>query len=177
MASARDILIVVFLRGGADGLNMIVPHGDAHYASQRGELAIDPPGKTGGARDLDGFFGMHPALDPLNAVWDAHQLAVVHAVGSPDPTHSHFDAMDLMERAAIEDRAVTTGWLGRYLAATASPNDTPFRAVGFGALLQASLRGGMATAITSLESFVLRANALELSRIKAAHGQVYQGAC
>lgn len=175
MPNQPDILIVIFLRGGADGLHMVVPHGEAHYYSQRDELAIAAPGKENGALELDGFFGMHPALEPLLPTWQAGQLALVHACGSPDPSHSHFEAMDLMERGTLEERSITSGWLGRYLATTANQNDSPLRAVGFGALLQASLRGGMATAISSLENFALQANRLELPRIKAAHGQIYRG--
>jgi uncharacterized protein (DUF1501 family) len=172
---ASDVLVVIFLRGGADGLNMVVPHGEAEYYAQRTSIAIATPGKEQGALDLDGFFGLHPALDGLKEIWDAKQLVCIHACGSPDPTHSHFDAMDYMELGTPGDKSLTTGWLGRHLAATAGGDDTPFRAVGFGALLQASLRGGAATAITDLNSFALQARAIELPKIKAAHGEVYQG--
>jgi uncharacterized protein (DUF1501 family) len=118
---------------------------------------------------------LHPALDALKEIWDAKQLAVVHACGSPDPTHSHFDAMDYMERGTPGQKSITTGWLGRHMAATAAADDSPFRAVGFGALLQASLRGGAATALTSMEAFKLQARPIELPKVKAAHGQLYRG--
>jgi uncharacterized protein (DUF1501 family) len=173
--TARDVLICIFQRGGADGLNMVVPHGDAGYYAQRPSLAIGAPGRDAGAIDLDGFFGLHPSLGALKEIWDARQLAVVHACGSPDPTHSHFDAMDNLERGAPGERSVATGWLGRHLAATQQAGDSPFRAVGFGALLQASLRGGAATALTSLEAFRLQARPPELPRVAAAHGQLYRG--
>ncbi|HEX9370833.1 MAG TPA: DUF1501 domain-containing protein, partial [Roseiflexaceae bacterium] len=172
---ARDILICIFQRGGADGLNVVVPHGDKDYYAHRSNLAIPQPGGRGAAIDLDGFFGLHPSLSALKEIWDARQLAVVHACGSPDPTHSHFDAMDYMERGTPGQKSVATGWLGRHMAATHDANDSPFRAVGFGALLQASLRGGAATALTSLEAFKLQAKPLELPKVKAAHGQLYRG--
>jgi uncharacterized protein (DUF1501 family) len=173
-AQQRDILICIFQRGGADGLNMVVPHGDKNYYAHRSSLAIPQPG-SGGAIDLDGFFGLHPGLGALKEIWDAQQLAIVHACGSPDPTHSHFDAMDYMERGTPGQKSIATGWLGRHLAATQDQNDSPLRAIGFGALLQASLRGGAATAITSLEAFKLQAKPLELPNIRAAHGQLYRG--
>jgi uncharacterized protein (DUF1501 family) len=154
--SPHDVLICIFQRGGADGLNMVVPHGDKDYYAHRAALAIPQPGASGSAIDLDGFFGLHPALDALKEIWDAKQLAIVHACGSPDPTHSHFDAMDYMERGTPGQKSIATGWLGRHMAATAAADDSPFRAVGFGALLQASLRGGAATALTSLEAFKLQ---------------------
>src|SRR3954464_7575799 len=116
--SPRDVLICIFQRGGADGLNMVVPHGDKDYYAHRASLAIPQPGASGAAIDLDGFFGLHPALDALREIWDAKQLAIVHACGSPDPTHSHFDAMDYMERGTPGQKSVATGWLGRHMAAT-----------------------------------------------------------
>src|SRR5437868_10753854 len=174
-AAARDVLICIFQRGGADGLNMVVPHGDKDYYAHRSGLAIPQPGASGSAIDLDGFFGLHPSLGALKQIWDARQLAVVHACGSPDPTHSHFDAMDNLERGVLRQPSTATGWLGRHLASTQASNDSPFRAVGFGALLQASLRGGAATALTSLESFKLQARPIELPKVKAAHGQLYRG--
>lgn len=171
----RDVLICVFQRGGADGLNMVVPHGEAAYYQARPNLAIAQPNQQFGAIDLDGFFGLHPSLEPFKEIWNAKQLAIVHACGSPDPTHSHFDAMDYMERGTPGQKSDPRGWLGRHLAATQQSNDSPFRAVGFGSLLQASLRGGSATALTSLEAFNLQANRLELPKLRAAHGQLYRG--
>jgi uncharacterized protein (DUF1501 family) len=176
MNSKHEILICIFLRGGADGLNMVVPHGDPGYYAARKSLAIPTPGGAGTALDLDGFYGLHPALAPLKEIWEARQCAAIHACGSPDPTHSHFDAMDYMERGTPGQKRVTTGWLGRHLAATQTPEDTPFRAIGFGALLQASLRGGAATALTNLDAFRLQASPFDLPKIRAAHGQLYQGA-
>ena len=92
----RKVLIAIFQRGAVDGLNMIVPFGERDYYAARPSIAIPRPGGNDGAVDLDGFFGLHPRLAPLNPLWDARQLAIVHASGSPDGTRSHFDAQDYM---------------------------------------------------------------------------------
>lgn len=153
-----NILVCIFLRGGMDGLNVIIPHGDADYYRLRPSLAISEP-KTGDDKtgiDLDGFFGLHPALRPLKDVWDEQALAFVHAAGSPDPTHSHFDAMDYMERGTPGDKQVGTGWLARHLQIAATENGSPFRAVGFGSMLPSSLRGPIpAIALKSIADFHL----------------------
>src|SRR5262249_25608943 len=97
----RKILVAIFQRGAADGLNVVVPFGEKRYYELRPSIGIQRRGSgqgpQGGAIDLDGFFGLHPQLQPLKALWDKQQLAVVEATGSPDPTRSHFDAQDYME--------------------------------------------------------------------------------
>src|SRR5258708_8385228 len=94
----KKVLVAVFQRGAVDGLNMVVPFGEKNYYALRPTIAIPAP-KAGqeSAIDLDGFFGLHPALAPLKPIYDANKLAIVHAVRSPDPTRSHFDAQDYME--------------------------------------------------------------------------------
>ncbi|MBC8159587.1 MAG: DUF1501 domain-containing protein [Roseiflexaceae bacterium] len=171
------ILICLFQRGGADGLNMVVPHGEAAYYAARPAIAIAAPrpGSPATAIELDGFFGLHPALGDLKEIYDARQLAIVHACGSPDATRSHFDAQANLERGLISDHSETRGWLGRHLAATAGTSDSPFRAIGFGALLQPSLRGSAAVAVRDLTQFTLRAKPTDLPRIRAAHGEIYRG--
>jgi uncharacterized protein (DUF1501 family) len=156
-APERDILICVFLRGGADGLNIVVPFAEDRYYDSRPLLAIRPPSRGAQtALDLDGFFGFHPSLAPLKDLWDDGVLAAVHATGSPDPTHSHFDAMDFMERGTPGSKSVPTGWLGRHLATLDTGNDSPFRAVGMTTPLPASLRGPVpATALRSIADFHL----------------------
>ncbi|MDQ6635233.1 MAG: hypothetical protein M3Z10_10825, partial [Gemmatimonadota bacterium] len=98
-AARGKTLICLFQRGAADALNMVVPHGEAAYYRLRPNIAIPRPGAAGagGAIDLDGFFGLHPALSPMKPLWDMGILAPVHAVGSPSSTRSHFDAQDYME--------------------------------------------------------------------------------
>ena len=97
--SRGRVLIAIFQRGAVDGLNMIVPFGERAYYTARPSIAIQAPGRDGGALDLDGFFGFHPRLAPLKPFYDAGHLAIVHASGSPDATRSHFDAQDYMETA------------------------------------------------------------------------------
>ena len=116
----RDVLVHVFLRGGTDGLSVVVPHGDPFLYSARPNLAVPPPGQTNGAIDLDGFFGFNPNAAPLMSAFNNGHLAVVHAAGSTDPTRSHFDAMKAMEGGVPNQSLVnvSTGWLGRHLADT-----------------------------------------------------------
>jgi len=96
--SRKKILVAIFQRGAVDGLNMVVPFGEPRYYALRPSIAIPKPdGTPNSAVDLDGFFGLHPALAPLKPIFDAQHLAIVDAVGSPDPTRSHFDAQDYME--------------------------------------------------------------------------------
>src|SRR5215471_3901138 len=91
-ADRKGRLVVVFLRGAVDGLNVVVPHGETAYYDARPTIAIGGLNTEGGVRDLDGFFGLHPALAPIVPLWSERTLAFVHACGSPDPTRSHFDA-------------------------------------------------------------------------------------
>jgi len=112
-------LICIFQRGAVDGLSMVVPFGDPHYAGPRRSIAVAPPGGDGGALDLDGFFGLHPALGPLHELWGRGEFAIVQAVGSPHPTRSHFDAQDFMETATPGVKSTRDGWLNRVLADTA----------------------------------------------------------
>jgi uncharacterized protein (DUF1501 family) len=93
----KKVLVTIFQRGAVDGLNMVVPYGDDSYYSLRKQIAIQPPGKTDGAVDLDGYFGLHPAMASLEKFWKSKQLGVIHSSGSPDNTRSHFDAQDYME--------------------------------------------------------------------------------
>jgi uncharacterized protein (DUF1501 family) len=150
------VLIAIFLRGGADGLNMIVPFGDPHYYAARPTIAIAPPGAgPGAAVDLDGFFGLHPRLAPLRALQHA-QLAVVHACGSPDIMRSHLDAQHHAETAVPGAARTEDGWLNRYLQATGHRSTIPCRAVACGSVLPRSLEGSaQALAVGELESPVV----------------------
>jgi uncharacterized protein (DUF1501 family) len=117
-------LAVVFLRGAIDGLSVVVPHAERRYHDLRPTVAIPQPGKPGGAIDLDGRFGLHPALAPLTRWYRDGRLAFVHATGSPDPTRSHFDAQDYMETGAPGNKGVRDGWLNRGLAALGGSRGT-----------------------------------------------------
>ena len=114
-AERRKLLIVVFQRGAVDGLNMVVPFGEADYYRARPNIAIAKPGSADGAIDLNGFFGLHPRMASLKPLWDRRELAIVHATGSHDTTRSHFDAQDYMESATPGVKSTKDGWLNRYL--------------------------------------------------------------
>jgi len=157
-AARRKILIAIFQRGAVDGLNMIVPFGERDYYAARPSIAIPRPGSDEGALDLDGFFGLHPRLAPLKPLWDAKQLAIVHASGSPDGTRSHFDAQDYMETATPGVKSTQDGWLNRYLHAREHADATPFRAVALGGQLPRALHGtAPALALSQIGQFGIRA--------------------
>ena len=156
----KKVLVAVFQRGAVDGLNVVVPFGEKNYYALRPTIAIPAP-KTGTepavvntAIDLDGFFGLHPALAPLKPIYDANKLAIVHAVGSPDPTRSHFDAQDYMESGTPGRKATTDGWLNRALPPSTDTRKSPVRAVSLGPSLSRALRGrNEAVAINNLNEF------------------------
>ncbi|SFB29435.1 Uncharacterized conserved protein, DUF1501 family [Collimonas sp. OK607] len=117
-------MIVVFLRGAVDGLNVVVPHGDHNYYKARPGIAVSRPGTQNGAIDLTGYFGLHPALQALQPYWDGGQLAFIHASGSPDMSRSHFEAQDYMETGTPGEHNTRDGWMNRMLGvmpALASP--------------------------------------------------------
>ena len=123
----RKALVAVFQRGAVDGLAMIPPHGDRHYAAARTSIAIQPPRRGDGGRaiDLDGFFALHPALAPLLPYWQDRSLAVVHACGSPHSTRSHFDAQDYMEIGTPGVKGTPDGWLARAVSSTPRRSSPP----------------------------------------------------
>lgn len=151
-----DTLVSIFLRGGVDGLSLIVPHGDDHYYRLRPTLALARPSDLKAsladrALDLDGFFGLHPALAPLLPLHEAGQLSVVHACGSGDQTRSHFEAMATMERGVTSEVGPASGWLARHLETAPWNNPSPLRAIALGSILPQSLRGASrATTLTTV---------------------------
>ena len=147
--STRDVIVSVFLRGGADGLSLCVPFGDANYYTSRPTIAIPRPDSTQTATRgiaLDNFYAFPRAMQGLVPAYQAGQLLVVHATGSVDPSRSHFDAQKFMEVGKPRDPSIVTGWLGRHLA-TVPPmrTDAPLRALGFSSGLQKTLLGGPKT--------------------------------
>src|SRR5208282_2780779 len=149
-------LVVLFQRGAADGLNIVVPFGEQNYYRLRPTIAIPQPkrGGTDAAIDLDGFFGLHPSLAPLEPLFHKNQLAIVHAAGSPDPTRSHFDAQDFMESGTPGLKATDDGWLNRALETVPEDDASPFRAVAMGPNLPRTLQGtAPAVAIPDLKQF------------------------
>ncbi len=152
------LLIAIFQRGAVDGLSVIVPFGESEYYRARPSIAIPRPnGGESAAIDLDGFFGLNPRLQPLKPLWDARQLAIVHACGSPDSTRSHFDAQDYMETATPGVKSTSDGWLNRYLQTRQAETTTPFRAVALAPQLPRMLQGpAAALAVNQIGQFGVR---------------------
>ncbi len=156
-------LVVLFQRGAADGLNVVVPFGERNYYSMRPTIAIPEPrpgrgGQDAAAIDLDGFFGLHPSLAPLEPLFHKNQLAVVHAAGSPDPTRSHFDAQDFMESGTPGLKSTEDGWLNRAIETIPEENASAFRAVAMGPNLPRMLRGSApAIALPDVRQFKVMA--------------------
>ena len=158
-------LVVIFQRGAADGLNIVVPHGEAPYYAMRPSINI--PKKS--VLDLDGFFGLHPAMSSFEPLWKQKHLAIVHAAGSPDPTRSHFDAQDYMESGTPGIKATDDGWLNRALRelpagslteksagkpGISAPDPSAFRAIALGPSLPRILSGKEpAVALNNLNDF------------------------
>ena len=180
-APRGDTLVVVFLRGAADVLNMVVPHGEDAYYQLRPSLGIARPDdsktkKEERAVDLDGFFGLHPNMSPLLEAWQSEQLAIIHACGAPDESRSHFKAMELMERGVDDERGPASGWIGRHLATLNTGNSSPLRAVGMGTRPQRSLSGSVpVSALRSIADFHLGGDQRILQQMRAALETVYAG--
>ncbi|MDX6484737.1 MAG: hypothetical protein QOE95_2510, partial [Gaiellaceae bacterium] len=156
----RKTLNTIFQRGAVDGLNMVVPHGERSYYELRPQIAIAQPGSGESAVNLDGFFGLHPSMAPLKHLWDEKRMAIVHAVGSPDNTRSHFDAQDYMESATPGVKSTQDGWLNRYMQVRPDPQATPFRAISMTQNLPRSMQGRAgAVAMRNLSDFQIRAGA------------------
>jgi uncharacterized protein (DUF1501 family) len=185
-ARRGKVLICLFQRGAADALNVVVPHGESAYYDMRPTIAIPRPVRgavaaaPNSAIDLDGFFGLHPALQPFKALFDQRLLAIVHAVGSPSATRSHFDAQDYMETGTPDEKSTVDGWLNRYLAvqgtcaectaAAAHLSASPFRAVALAPETPRILEGPAPTvAMNSLEEFSVRATGTQVERLEALY--------
>jgi uncharacterized protein (DUF1501 family) len=143
-------LVVIFQRGAADGLNIVVPHGELAYYAMRPSINI--PRKD--VLDLDGFFGLHPSMSSLQPIWTQGHLAIVHAAGSPDPTRSHFDAQDFMESGTPGMKATTDGWLNRTLHSMPAADKSAFRGIALGPALPRILSGAEpAVAVSNINEF------------------------
>lgn len=180
-APRGDVLVCVFLRGAADALNMVVPHGEDEYYRARPALGIPRPDDARAprelrTRDLDGFFGLHPALAPLLPIWNDRRLACVHACGSPDESRSHFQAMELMERGIGNLTGPASGWIGRHLQSLDTGNNSPLRAVGIGERVPHALYGTVpATALRSIADFHLGGDQRAVERAQASLARLYAG--
>ncbi len=171
-AASGKRLVVVFLRGAVDGLNVVVPHGERAYYAARPTIAV--PRDTGGVIDLDGHFGLHPALRPLLPLWQHGNLAFVHACGSPDATRSHFDAQDYMESGTPGVKATSDGWMNRVLAALPGPHG-PTEAISLGPTLPRILSGSMTVANMPLGRGAANPMPIDRPPVAAAFDKVYGG--
>src|SRR5207237_7871852 len=150
-ATRNKRLVVIFQRGAADGLNIVVPHGEQLYYAMRPTINIP----RSSVIDLDGFFGLHPSMSAFQPLWQHRHLAIVHAAGSPDPTRSHFDAQDFMESGTPGLKATPDGWLNRALhSLPASEDKSAFRAIALGPALPRILTGSeRAVAVNNINDF------------------------
>lgn len=170
-SGGRKQLVVLFQRGAADGLNIVVPFAEPNYYRLRPSIAIPPPRRGGSdtAIDLDGFFGLHPALASFAPLFQKNELAIVHAAGSPDPTRSHFDAQDYMESGTPGVKSTEDGWLDRAIGTLPEENASPFRAVAMGPNLPRMLQGSTgAIAIPDLRQFKVQTQSVAMAN--AAEG-------
>ncbi len=165
-------LVVIFQRGAADGLNIAVPYREPNYYALRPNIAIQQKDVL----DLDGRFGLHPAMAPLLPLYQQGHLAVIHAVGSPDVTRSHFDAQDYMESGTPGVKSTQDGWLNRALQAERMSNATAFRAVALGSQVPRTLQGRLpAVAISNVNDFSVGGRGANSSSASNAFQQMYGG--
>lgn len=154
----KKVLVTIFQRGAVDGLNMVVPFGESEYYNLRRSIAIQKPGQPGGAIDLDGFFGLHPSMKPLETFWRDKKLAIIQSSGSPDNSRSHFDAQDYMESGTPGIKSTRDGWLNRVLQSSEEKGPSPFRSVAMTQQLPRSMYGkAPSVAMTNLADFSIRA--------------------
>ncbi len=172
--ASGNTVVVIFMRGAVDGLNVVVPHGSDDYYARRPIVRVPRPGENDGALDLDGFFGLHPALSPLLPYWQSGQFAAVHAAGSPHSSRSHFDAQAIMESGVQDPTATLTGWVGRHVAATHSGSSaSPFRSVAIAGAAPHSQQGPVPPlALSSFDRFdsIMNQGADFLSAMAMMHG-------
>lgn len=166
-------LVVLFQRGAADGLNIVVPYREQNYYAMRPNIAIQPADVL----DLDGQFGFHPAMAPLLPLYKQGHLAVIHAVGSPDTTRSHFDAQDYMESGTPGNKGTQDGWLNRALQAQQTRNTSAFRAVALGTQVPRTLQGRLpAVAVSNVANFAVGTNqGNQQAAVSTAFQQMYAG--
>ncbi|MGH9769822.1 MAG: DUF1501 domain-containing protein [Blastocatellia bacterium] len=180
--AGEKALVCVFLRGGADTLNLIAPYGDDRYYKLRPTISIPAPASNSDAKDaairLDDFYAFHPKLRPLLPLFKEGRLGVAQSVGSDNTSGSHFEAQDQMEHgesiAQEGGRSVGGGWLGRHLRSRAGKRMTPLSAVAIGPTIPESLRGApSASAIRSLDEIQINAPSNDPRAVSQALASMY----
>lgn len=167
-------LVVVFLRGAVDGLNVVVPYADDRYYEARPTIAIAKAGQDGGVSDLDGYFGLHPALAAVLPLWQNKSMAFVHASGSPDPNRSHFEAQAYMETGTPGVAGTPDGWMNRLLGALPEPHALT-EALSLGPTVPRILSGPNAVSNLPLGRNADHSMPLDRPRIADAFASLYQG--
>lgn len=167
-------LIVVFLRGGIDGLNVVVPYQESAYYEARPKIGIPAAGEEEGVLDLDGYFGLHPALSSLMPLWQQKSLAFVHACGSPDPTRSHFDAQDYIESGTPGNKSTRDGWMNRLLMALSQTPATN-QGLNLGSTIPRIFSGNAPVTSMQLGNNSDRRLPVDRENLTAAFNQLYRG--
>jgi uncharacterized protein (DUF1501 family) len=167
-------LVVVMLRGAVDGLSVVAPYADPNYYRLRPTLALPRPRQDGGLIDLDGYFGLHPALASLEPLWQQKKLAFVHASGSPDPSRSHFDAQDYMESGTPGRKSTADGWMNRLLSVLPGVS-TPTRGINIGPVMPRILSGATPVANIAAGATGYRPTVLDRQPVGDAFARLYQG--
>lgn len=178
LAREPNTLVCIFLRGGADTLNMFVPYGDAEYYSQRPTISIPPPLKPRGSIEasirLNDFYSVHPRLKPIVPIFESGRLAIIQAVGSDNPTGSHFETQDQIEHGESYGKSLSGGWIGRHLRAQCRRESTPLSAVSLGTSVCEALRGAPSvSALMSINDIQLHAVSGESQAIADTLSMMY----
>jgi uncharacterized protein (DUF1501 family) len=177
-STSQRRLVVIFMRGAVDGLSVVVPYSEANYYASRSSIALGRPGTDGGVLDLDGRFGLHPALQSLMPWWQSGKLGFVQAAGSPDATRSHFDAQDYMESATPGRKATPDGWLNRLLGTlpeTPGASSAPTRAVSVGPVLPRIYAGPHPVANIASGNTAAKPTLLDRPKVADAFAKLYSG--
>ena len=170
----RKRLVVILLRGAVDGLNIVAPYAENHYYEGRPTIAIPKPGSTDGLLDLDGYFGLNPALDSLYPLWQQGSLGFIHASGSPDPTRSHFDAQYYMESGTPGIKTTADGWINRMLAELPGEHAST-QAISFGATLPKAMSGKISVANIAVGKRATKPMPLDRPEIVKHFDRLYSG--
>lgn len=169
----RKRLVVIFLRGGVDGLNLLIPHQEADYYKVRPTIAVPYPNEENGAIDLDGFFGLHPKLKELLPLWNQKKLAFIHASGLPTVERSHFQAQDYIESGTPGIKTTPDGWMNRLLGEFSQ--NRPTQALNVGVTTPYIFRGEMEVANLKPGKNSTAPIPTDRPQVNRAFGKLYSG--
>jgi len=172
--STNRRLIVVLMRGAVDGLSLVAPYRESNYYTSRPNIALAPPEQSDGLLDLDGFFGLHPALVSLMPLWQNRSLAFIHASGSPSETRSHFEAQDIMETAMLNSAMASQGWMNK-VAQILPDNQAPTRVLSFGNTLPKIFQGPYDVSTVPTGLHANGDKPIETPQMEQAFNQMYGG--